>query len=121
SVAAAFQLPEPLKGHLEIGNDRHAKHATAWCCRISRSSCKLCCANASAEDSAGQSLIGNMDESRHADPLRLNLYRLHPVVATSMSSRRLPMAAPGQTTKIWGTSALASKADIPHFLSTHVS
>jgi hypothetical protein len=66
SVAAAFQLPEPLKGHLEIGNNRHAKHTTARRRRISRSSCKLCCANAPAEDSAGQAFIGYMDESRHA-------------------------------------------------------
>ena len=29
SMAAAFQLPQPLKGHLEIGDNGHAKHATA--------------------------------------------------------------------------------------------
>jgi hypothetical protein len=69
-MAVAFQLPEPLKGRLEIGDDRHAKHTAAqrYCILLSR---KLCCANASAKDSASHALIGNMDECRHVDnPLR---------------------------------------------------
>jgi hypothetical protein len=56
AMSAAFQLPEPLKGLLEIGDNRHAK-LTAVRRSISRG-CKLRCANASTKNSASPALIG---------------------------------------------------------------
>jgi hypothetical protein len=64
-MPAAFQFPEPLKGHLKIGDDRHAKHAPARGFRILRTSCKDGRVNSPAKNPASHTLIGYMDKSRH--------------------------------------------------------